>query len=47
MCGVRRAARHGVAPAQPDRNADRSLEERHWPQTPIPRFLQEITEIQL
>ena len=27
-------------PAQPDRNADRPLEERHRPQTPIPQLLQ-------
>ena len=31
---------HRVQSAQPDRNADRPLEERHRPQTPIPQLLQ-------
>ena len=34
------ASGHRVQPAQPDRNADRPVEERHRPQTQIPQLLQ-------
>ena len=34
------AGGHRVQPAQPDRNADRPLEERHRPQAQIPQLLQ-------